>query len=85
MRTIETLRDHLFDTLEALKDPKKSMDLDRAHLICEVSDKIIATAKVEVAYVAATNQGRGSGFLESDPKPEDLPKGITGVHIHRMK
>ncbi len=46
--TMDDLRDHLFETIEALKDDDKPMDLARAKTICEVADRLIDTAKVEV-------------------------------------
>lgn len=67
---IEDLREHLFDTLKGLKD--KSMDVDRAKAICEVSKQIIDTAKVEVGYLNVAG-GKGSGFI-----PADSPR-LTGA------
>lgn len=66
---IETLREHLFDTLKGLKD--KSMDVDRAKAICDVSKQIIDTAKVEVGYLNVAG-GKGSGFI-----PDGSPR-LTG-------
>lgn len=60
--TIEELRKHLFDTLDALKDKDKPLDIDRAKAVCEVAGQIIDSAKVEVAYLNAVG-GRGSGFI----------------------
>jgi hypothetical protein len=53
--TIKDLRDHLFETLEALKDPDKPMELDRAKMISEVAQTIINSAKVEVDLVKAVS------------------------------
>ena len=63
---IEDLRDHLFETLEALKDPEKPMDLDRAKAIAGVAKEIIASAKVEVDYLRVTGNVSGSGFIPDD-------------------
>jgi len=64
------LRDHLFETLEALKDTDHPMDVDRALAVAQVADRIIATAKVEVDYAKITGQRLGSDFLpEEDEKP----------------
>jgi hypothetical protein len=52
---ITDLRDHLFETIEALKDPDKPMDLDRARAISDVAQTIINAAKVEVDLVKAVN------------------------------
>lgn len=49
---IEDLRNHLFETIELLKDgDNNGMTLEKAKMICQVSDKIIDTAKVEVDYL----------------------------------
>jgi hypothetical protein len=50
---ITDLRDHLFETLEALKDTDKPMELERARVISEVAQTIINSAKVEVELVKA--------------------------------
>ena len=50
---INHLRDHLFETLEALKDPDNPMELERAKAICEISQCIVNSAKVEVDLVRA--------------------------------
>lgn len=72
---IEDLRDHLFETIEGLKD--KSMDLDRAHAIVEVAQTIVNSAKVEVEHVKATGQITGSGFMPGPGRKPALegPKG----------
>jgi hypothetical protein len=43
---IDDLRNHLFETLEALKDDEKPMDLDRARAVAEVAKVIVESAKV---------------------------------------
>jgi hypothetical protein len=53
---ITDLRDHLFETLEKLKDGDESMPLARARVICEVAQKITDTAKVEVEMVKALDR-----------------------------
>ena len=52
---ISDLRDHLFETIEALKDPDKPMSLERAKAISDVAQTIINSAKVEVDLVKAIN------------------------------
>jgi hypothetical protein len=49
------LRNHLFETLEGLKDSENPMDLDRARAISQVAQVIINTATVEVALLKAVN------------------------------
>jgi len=65
------LRDHLFATLEALRDEDDPMDLERAKTISEVSQTIINSAKVEVEAMKITG-GTGTGFirLNDNDKPE---------------
>lgn len=52
------LRDHLFETLQALKDKDKPMDLERAKAVAEIGQTIINSAKVEVDYLKVTGQGQ---------------------------
>ena len=72
---ISDLRDHLFETLEALKDTEKPMELDRAKAICEVSQTIINAAKVEVDLVKAVggDAPRG-GFFNLPEESRDMPR-----------
>lgn len=72
---IEDLRNHLFETLEALRDPEKPMDLDRAKAVSEVSKVIIESAKVEVDFLRVTGAMAGSGFIPVDQA--GLPKGAS--------
>lgn len=63
--TIENLREHLFFTLEGLRDKNDPMDIERAKAICEVGQVIINTAKVEVDYARLTGgNGPQTGFLQ---------------------
>jgi hypothetical protein len=52
---ISDLRDHLFETLEALKDPSEPMEIERARAICNVAQTIINSAKVEIDLVKAVS------------------------------
>lgn len=62
---IDDLRNHLFATIEALRDPDKPMELARAKAIAEVAQTIINSAKVECDFIELTGQ-RGSGFIPQD-------------------
>lgn len=64
---IDDLRNHLFATLEELRDKDKPMDLDRARTIASVAQTIINSATVEVKFMHATG-AKGTGFI-----PEALP------------
>lgn len=67
---ISDLRDHLFETLEALRDSEKPMEVERAAAISDVAGKIIDSARVEVDMVKAlTHAGveitsAPNGFLQ---------------------
>jgi hypothetical protein len=91
---IDTVRDHLLETLSALRDRQQPMDVDRARAIAEVATVLVNSAKVEVAYLSATNQ-TSTPFLEvppdrqfipSPPEGEDAPvNGITSITQHRLR
>jgi hypothetical protein len=67
---IDDLRNHLFETLEALKDEEKPMDLARARAIADVSRVIVDSAKVEVDFLKVTGGIRSTGFLPEDKEEE---------------
>jgi hypothetical protein len=67
---VETLRTHLFDTLAALKDKDKPMDLDRARAIADVARVLVDSAKVEVDFLKVTGAIKSTGFLpDADEQP----------------
>lgn len=72
---ITDLRDHLFETIEALKDDEKPMDIERAKAIADTAQVIINSAKVEVDFLKATN-GLGTGFIPDE-------KTVTGLAPER--
>lgn len=59
------LRNHLFETIERLKDG--DMEIDKARAIAEVAQIIVNTAKVEVEYIKVSS-GDGTGFIEDSHK-----------------
>ena len=69
--TLADLRNHLFETLEALKDKDEPMAIDRAKAVSEVAQTIINTAKVEIQYLEATGQENSQGdfFDEKKQRP----------------
>ncbi|MGI4846821.1 MAG: hypothetical protein ACRYGK_01595 [Janthinobacterium lividum] len=78
---ISALRQHLFDTLAALQNKEKPMEIERAKAVSEVAQVIINSAKVEVEYAKVTGV-KCTSFLEKAP---DLPTGITGTQVHRIR
>lgn len=62
---IEDLRNHLFETIEMLKDG--DMEMDKAKTIADVAQVIINSAKVEVDFMKVVH-GNGSGFIPLDSR-----------------
>ncbi|MEW6330187.1 MAG: hypothetical protein AB1560_01870 [Pseudomonadota bacterium] len=54
--SIEDLRNHLFETIERLKDDEKPMDIERAQAVANVAGKIIDSARVEVEHLKVMEQ-----------------------------
>jgi len=67
------LRNHLFETLEALKDEESPMDVARAKAISQVAQTIIDSAKVEVSMLKLVDGRSGSEFFET-VEPEERPR-----------
>lgn len=65
------LRNHLFETLEALKDADNPMDIARAKAVSEVAQTIINTAKVEIEFLEATGVIETGAFFDT-PKLEPV-------------
>lgn len=63
---IEDLRDHLFETLEGLRDKESPLDIERAEAIARVAQVIVDTAKTENDFIKLTGN-RGSGFIAPQP------------------
>jgi hypothetical protein len=68
------LRNHLFETLEMLKDKDAPMDLDRAKAVSEVAQVLINSAKVEVELVKALGAEAGGEFFGTPAKEESERK-----------
>lgn len=71
---IDDLRNHLFATLEALRDDEKPMELDRARAVADVARVIVDSAKVEVDMLKVTGGISGTGFI---PDGDALPATTT--------
>lgn len=70
------LRDHLFATIDALRDKENPMDLDRARTIANVAQVLVSSAKVEVDYYKVTDAQPASNFF--DVPPTKQPRLIAG-------
>lgn len=86
-KTINDLREALFETLQSVKSGE--MDLDRAKSVTDIGQAIINTAKVEVDYIRATGGDAQSKFIESPAKKlagTSLPSGPSPVvtRSHRI-
>lgn len=71
MSTITDMREHLMQTLAALRDRDNPMDVDRARAVAQVASVLVDSAKVEVDYIKATGATGDSLFispLNSDPE-----------------
>ena len=87
---INAVREALFATLRSLGDKDNPMEIDRAKAICETSQAIINTAKLEVDFVKVTGLRLNSGFIPVAELPPKLPvSGTThpqpGLTVHKMK
>jgi hypothetical protein len=71
---IADLRDHLFETIEGLKDKDNPMDVKRAQAISSAAQAIIGTAKLEVQYLRLVGADDAkSEFLEPPANGKRLP------------
>lgn len=60
---IDDLRNHLFETLEALRDSDNPMEVERAKAIASVAQVIVNSAKAENQFIDLTGSP-GTGFIE---------------------
>jgi hypothetical protein len=72
---ISDLRNHLFETIERLKDPEDPMDVKTAGAIKDVGQTIINSAKVELEAMEMFG-AEGSGFIPMGNE-EKLPRAST--------
>jgi hypothetical protein len=67
--TIDDLRNHLFETLAALKDKDAPMELDRARTVADVARVLVDSAKVEVEFLKVTQAVKSTDFLPVTYRP----------------
>lgn len=80
------MRDHLFATLEELRDKDKPMEIARAKAIANVAAQIVNSAKVENEYIKLTGR-TGTGFIpekaiEHKPGTPEQPRLVKGRDSH---
>lgn len=80
-KTIDDLRTHLFETLQALKDKDRPMELDRARTIADVGRVLVESAKVEVQFLQVTGAIKSTGFLPDadEDQQKKLPPAPSGM------
>ena len=59
------LRNHLFETIEALKDKEDPMPVDRARAISEVAGKLIESGKVELQLLETLGEQKPTAFFDT--------------------
>lgn len=74
---LSDLRDHLFETLEKLKDDENPMDIQRALAVAQVGNAIINSAKLEVRYLEKVAAEEGAAAGEFFQKPALPPAPAT--------
>lgn len=88
MNNIETLREHLFATLQGLKD--QSIDTETAKTMGEIGQVLINSAKVEVDFVRANGGGKSEFFqtklLKEVSQTETGTKTVEGFStVHKLR
>lgn len=94
MSTITDMREHLMETLAALRDRENPMDVDRARAVAQVAGVLVDSAKAEIEYIKATGARGDSVFISPlNPDPDrllnesstgEIKRTPTGF-VHRMK
>lgn len=86
-KTINDLREALFETLQAVKSGE--MDIERAKAVTEVGQTIINTAKIEIDYIRATDADVRSGFINrteiSGSQPSISGPSPVVTRVNRLK
>lgn len=72
---LSDLRNHLFETIECLKDSKNPMPVDRARAISETAGRLIDSGKMELQYLKLMGDREASIFFDTPvlPLPEERP------------
>lgn len=70
------LRDHLFETIEALKDTENPMEIERAKAVSQVAQTIIESVKVQLKFAEIIGQEYKDDFF-GKPAIEPTAAGRT--------
>ena len=85
---INDLRDHLFETLERLKEG--DIDIATAKAMADVGQVIINSAKIEIDFIRVTGSNKDSGFIKLQEGNEKLwvnqhtPASLTSKLLSRV-
>lgn len=89
MKTINDLRDKMFEALDALQDGR--IDAATAHQIANIGNVIVNSARAEIDYIK-TAGGGNSEFMAVGDAPRSVPlagggsvKKIGNRTIHRVE
>jgi hypothetical protein len=70
---IADLRNHLFETIESLKDPDHPMEVQRAKAIYETAQTIIETGKLELQFIDLVGKRESSQFFDQPQLAQPVP------------
>ena len=75
---LKDLREHLFETLELLKDPDKPMSAQTGSAIAAVAKQVIESAKLELNLARMVGDALPGGTFFELPVERELPSGKGG-------
>lgn len=77
---IETVRQHLLDTLRDLRDRENPMDLDRAKTVAQVATVLVDSARAENEFLKITGGDRSSFVGEQPHRALPVPSPTPTPH-----
>lgn len=81
-KTINDLREALFQQLERLNGECSQEELDRAKAVAGIAKEINASAKIEVDHLRVTGAASGSGFVPTE-RQRHLPPPMAMINNGR--
>lgn len=76
---IVALRETLFETLRSLSSKENPMDIDRAKAICDTSQTIINSVKVEIDFAKVTGLQVSSNFIPAEITAKKEPVKLSAA------